>query len=103
MASKILSNTSIKSLQPVNLLWSMYKPENAPYHFQAKTGDAVLSWQRKTRSELEKTIGFQDLPKSVYDVLGAKNQVDNDFFEGRHRINGVKAYSFLVKHLMAGK
>lgn len=37
--------------------------------------------------------------KEVYRIFGAKDNVESDYFEGRHRISGVKAYEFLQKHL----
>ena len=37
--------------------------------------------------------------REVYAVFGAENQVETDFFEGRHQISGKKAYDFLKKHL----
>ena len=35
----------------------------------------------------------------VYPVFGASDQVETDFFEGRHRINGRRAYDFLWEKL----
>lgn len=37
--------------------------------------------------------------RSVYRVFGAEDRVRTDFFEGRHRINGEAAYTFLHKEL----
>ncbi len=37
--------------------------------------------------------------RRVYDVFGAKNKVVTDYFEGRHRISGAKAYDFLGEEL----
>ena len=37
--------------------------------------------------------------RAVYDVFGVRNHVQSDYFEGRHQINGCKAYDFLVKYL----
>jgi dienelactone hydrolase len=39
--------------------------------------------------------------KSVYSVFSAQDQVETDFFEGRHRINGARAYDFLAEKLSA--
>ncbi|MDB6095495.1 MAG: Acetyl xylan esterase [Verrucomicrobia bacterium] len=33
--------------------------------------------------------------RQVYGTFGAKSRIDTDFFEGRHRINGPKAFDFL--------
>jgi dienelactone hydrolase len=37
--------------------------------------------------------------RRVYRVFGADDAVRTDFFEGRHRINGLRAYDFLVDRL----
>ena len=37
--------------------------------------------------------------RKVYDVFGARDQIQTDYFEGRHRINGQLAYDFLWQHL----
>ncbi|MCF7837416.1 MAG: alpha/beta hydrolase family protein [Candidatus Marinimicrobia bacterium] len=37
--------------------------------------------------------------RRVYDVFGARDRVATDIFEGRHRINGRKAYDFLAAAL----
>ena len=37
--------------------------------------------------------------QEVYSVFGAKDQLETDYFEGRHRINGERAYNFLWEKL----
>ncbi len=37
--------------------------------------------------------------KAVYAVFGARDQVEVDFFEGRHEISGRRSYGFLTKKL----
>jgi len=37
--------------------------------------------------------------EKVYRVFNAENQVETDYFEGRHRINGARAYDFLAEKL----
>ena len=37
----------------------------------------------------------------VYAVFGAADRLETDYFEGRHRINGQRAYDFLAEHLSA--
>ena len=37
--------------------------------------------------------------RKVYDVFGAGDQVETDYFEGRHRISGRRAYDFLWEKL----
>ena len=38
--------------------------------------------------------------RSVYAVFGAQDQVQTDYFEGRHQISGRRAYDFLAERLM---
>jgi dienelactone hydrolase len=38
--------------------------------------------------------------RQVYGVFGAGDQVETDYFEGRHHINGEKAYDFLLNRLI---
>lgn len=38
----------------------------------------------------------------VYAVFDAADQIETDYFEGRHRINGEQAYDFLVEKLTKG-
>jgi hypothetical protein len=37
--------------------------------------------------------------REVYHIFGAADQVETDYFEGRHRINGERAYDFLWEKL----
>ncbi len=37
--------------------------------------------------------------KVVYGVFGVENGIETDYFEGRHRISGIKAYDFLKSRL----
>jgi len=37
--------------------------------------------------------------RRVYGVFGAADRIETDYFEGRHRISGRKAYGFLSRHL----
>ena len=37
--------------------------------------------------------------KRAWKAFGAEDQFETDYFEGRHRINGAKAYDFLATHL----
>jgi dienelactone hydrolase len=64
MSSKILNNREIKELQPANTLFALYQPERAPLRFTAQTPEEALTWQHTTRAELQKTIGFLDLPRA---------------------------------------
>ncbi len=62
MPTQKLDPQHYPELQPAGSLWPLYQPEQAPFRFQAKTLDEALAWQRATREELAKTIGFQDWP-----------------------------------------
>lgn len=37
--------------------------------------------------------------RKVYDVFGARERVNTDYFEGRHQVSGAKAYDFLWSEL----
>ena len=37
--------------------------------------------------------------RGIFDVFGAKQNLQTDYFEGRHEISGRKAYPFLQKQL----
>jgi dienelactone hydrolase len=43
-----------------------------------------------------------DRASAVYRIFDAENQVETDYFEGRHRISGVRAYDFLWEKLSLG-
>jgi dienelactone hydrolase len=40
--------------------------------------------------------------RQVYQVFGAEKEIQADFFEGRHQINGRLAYEFLASYLLRG-
>ena len=40
--------------------------------------------------------------REVYEALGARQNIETDYFEGRHQISGRKAYEFLKKKLDNG-
>ena len=69
MTSKILNPAEYINLQPSQQLWELYKPENAPFRFQAASGAEALTWQAQTRPRLEKLLGFSDLPCSELDPI----------------------------------
>ena len=37
--------------------------------------------------------------RTVYKVFGAPDNLETDYFEGRHQINGNRAYDFLMEKL----
>ncbi len=62
MTTKILNPQEQVELQPVHALWQLYRPEDAPHRFQAKTQAEAERWQTETRRALNDTVGFQDWP-----------------------------------------
>jgi len=65
MSTKILNPKELEALQPAHALWNLYKPEEAPYRFQAKTRAEAEQWQKATRQALNDLLGFQSLPKTL--------------------------------------
>src|ERR1043166_6724938 len=63
MATKRLDNAKLKELQPAHVLWKHYRPESAPFRFQAKNAAGTRRWQATTRRALDRTLGFQDTRK----------------------------------------
>lgn len=63
MPSKILNPREMKELQPATGLWNLYRPDQAPYHFDALSEADARAWQARTRPALRATVGFQDLPR----------------------------------------
>lgn len=62
MSTHILDSRDQIELQPAHVLWEIYRPQNAPYRFQAQTRVEAESWQMSTRQALSGTVGFQDWP-----------------------------------------
>jgi dienelactone hydrolase len=62
MSTTRLDYTKVKELQPAYGLWNQYNPAGAPYHFRATNLDEALFWQKEVRQELDRVVGFQDLP-----------------------------------------
>lgn len=60
MPTHILTSETHPNLQPAVSLWKMYRPEEAPYRFQAQSQAAALDWQAAVRPALRQTIGFQE-------------------------------------------
>ena len=57
-----MTHQDFPELQPGYGLWSLYRPDEAPYRFPGGNIDTLLRWQTETRVELAQAIGFQDLP-----------------------------------------
>lgn len=62
MSTTILDSRTFQPLQPAHQLWQLYKPESAPYRFQAQSIEEAQAWQTRTRAALNEVIGFQHLP-----------------------------------------
>jgi dienelactone hydrolase len=62
MTTKILTSSDYPDLQPSQMLWKMYQPENAPFRFQSSSRKEAVTWQEEIRPRLEKQLGFSDLP-----------------------------------------
>ncbi|MBM7581919.1 dienelactone hydrolase [Caldicoprobacter guelmensis] len=62
-----------------------------PLLIESGTQDPIFPIEatRKAFAKLEK----------IYEVLGAREKLDKDFFEGQHQISGRKAYQWLLKWL----
>lgn len=65
--------------QAAHLLWTMYRPENAPYRFAAEESAEAVRWQAETRDLLARTIGFQDLPEAPFDPQVLERADRGDF------------------------
>ena len=48
---------------------------------------------------IEATKRSVDAAKRVYELFGASDQIEADYFEGRHEISGRRAYDFLWEKL----
>jgi dienelactone hydrolase len=66
MSTKLLTPKEYPALQPAYGLWTHYQPEQALYRFQAASQPEALAWQRQVRAQLQRVIGFQDLPAAPF-------------------------------------
>jgi dienelactone hydrolase len=57
----MLNSSTDRDLQPATGLWSLYRPEAAPYRFRGGSPETLHQWQAETRRALLQAIGFQDL------------------------------------------
>ena len=65
----------------------------APRPLLVEAGDHDSGFPLKAvRASVERALG-------VYEIFGASGQVETDYFEGRHRISGKRAYDFLMEKL----
>ena len=101
MAAK---NTKKLDLNPVSAVDSIAASAKPPHKFEAHSPDELRKWQNKTRRELQKRLGFLDgkvapSKPEVIESVSSEKVFEKDIFEGYHRINGDKTYSFLEKHL----
>jgi len=74
MATTILDSRKLKALQPALSLWERYAPEKALHRFRARTLAEARRWQKRTRTALAQTLGFQSehavplQPKKIEEV-----------------------------------
>ena len=61
-----MSRRDFPELQPAYGLWSLYRPDDAPYRFPGGNIDTLVRWQKETRQALAQAIGFQDLPVCLF-------------------------------------
>jgi len=59
----------------------------------------VESASRDPIFPIETTRRSVDAARKVYALFGARDQVEADYFEGRHEISGKRAYDFLAEKL----
>ena len=61
-----ITHRDFPELQPSHGLWSLYRPDEAPYRFPGGKIEALLRWQTDTRQALAQAIGFQELPACAF-------------------------------------
>ncbi len=61
MASIVFKPAEKKEMQPATLLRALYRPEEAEFHWSARTRAEAEAWQQTVRGALRDTIGFQDM------------------------------------------
>jgi len=58
MSTRLLDARRLRELQPSRLLWQLYRPEEAPHRFAARTPAQGRAWQVRTRRALGQTLGL---------------------------------------------
>jgi len=58
VSTRLLDARRLKELQPSRLLWQLYRPEEAPHRFAARTPAQGRAWQVRTRRALGQTLGL---------------------------------------------
>ena len=61
MASTILDHRRHRDLQPATALWSLYRPDKAPWRFKSRSIAAARRWQREVRAALATAINTKML------------------------------------------
>ena len=62
MSTTVLDYRELSELQPAETLWSLYRPEEAVYRFDAVSKEEGEAWQSRVRPALANCLGFQTLP-----------------------------------------
>lgn len=60
MSAEQIDEKTKLELQPAHALWKLYRPQDAPYRFKARTLAEARAWQKKVRPLLARLMGFQD-------------------------------------------
>jgi dienelactone hydrolase len=64
VSSALLDPRRLRELQPAHLLWRLYRPDQAPHRFAARTPAQARAWQGRTRRALGEALGLGRLPSS---------------------------------------
>ncbi|MBT3272012.1 MAG: acetylxylan esterase, partial [Spirochaetales bacterium] len=83
MSTKNLDPRKQKALQPAFELWKSYNPGKAEFGFRSATVSEAKKWQSRTRSVLNKVIGFQE---SVHSPKAARVELVDKGFYTREKI-----------------
>lgn len=70
MSASPYNQNEQQDLRPAHALWELYRPEDAPFRFAAKTAREAVEWQSSTRPHLLRQIGFQNGPWASPDPDG---------------------------------
>lgn len=74
-----MNNPPKQDLQPAYQLWKMYRPDEAPYRFQATSIPEAKRWQVRTRRALNHVLGFQNLPRVPFEPVTIERVDKGDY------------------------
>jgi len=99
MSTQLLDPCEMKELQPAYGLWERYRPDQAPYRFQATTLEEARAWQEATRLTLAATLGFNDLPPAPLDPVLVE-QVDKGLYVREKWLLRTSAHTLMPVYLL---